>query len=275
MKSLNNNDISTKETPADIPSAEPEKVYTEPQVHNKSLLKTGRKFHIIKTASAGFIPGMISRYKKRRSGFRTLLLLTILFICGFTSWAIKAEAMHEQDLQEGIAREIIRFHVIANSDSDSDQALKLKVKDFLVESLAPVLKDAESITQARAVLSSELPYIQELAEKIIRDNGYAYPVAVSLENCYFPLKVYGEYTFPPGNYEALRVQIGEAKGKNWWCVMFPPLCFVDETYSIVDESSGKKLKYLLTEEEYDTLTNKKTPVKVKFKLFEAIKDLFS
>lgn len=207
--------------------------------------------------------------------FRTLLLLLILLLCGFTSWSIKANAMHNQSLQEGIANEIIRFHVIANSDSDADQTLKLTVKDNLVKNLAPILKDAKSITEARRILSSKLTDIQVLAEETILANGYDYPVAVRLEHCYFPLKIYGDYTFPPGNYEALRVQIGEAQGKNWWCVMFPPLCFVDETYTIVDESSGEKLEYLLTEEEYNTITDKKTSVKVKFKLFEAIKKLFS
>lgn len=207
--------------------------------------------------------------------FRTLLLMLILLICGLTSWSIKANAMHNQSLQEGIANEIIRFHVIANSDSNADQALKLTVKDTLVKSLAPTLKDTTSVTEARRILSSKLSDIQALAEETILANGYDYPVTVSLEHSYFPLKIYGDYSFPPGTYEALRVQIGEAQGKNWWCVMFPPLCFVDETYTIVDESSGEKLKYLLTEEEYNTITDKKTPVKVKFKLFEAIKKLFS
>ncbi len=104
--------------------------------------------------------------------------------------------------------------------------------------------------------------------------GYHYPVTVSLENTYFPLKIYGEYNFPPGYYEALRVQIGSAEGQNWWCVMFPPLCFVDDTYSIVDETSGNKLRHLLTEEEYNSLLNKSTPIKVKFKLWESIKSIF-
>lgn len=206
--------------------------------------------------------------------FRYRLLLAIILFCGLSTAFVKAQAMHNHDLQTGIAGEIIRFHVIANSDSDEDQALKLTVKDTLVENLAPILSSAQSLEEARAILIRKLADIQKLAETTIQENGYNYPVKVSLTNCYFPMKVYGEFTFPPGYYEALRVQIGNAEGKNWWCVMFPPLCFVDETYSIVDESSGKKLKYLLTEEEYNALTNKKTPVKVKFKLLEAIKNLF-
>lgn len=213
--------------------------------------------------------------KLKSDKFRVGLLLSLLLFCGLSTLLIKENAIHSQNLQTGIANEIIRFHVIANSDSEDDQALKLTVKDTLVKNMAPLLKNADTVTEARTVLSDKLSYIQELAEATVKDNGYGYPVTVSLEQCYFPLKIYGDYTFPPGTYEALRVQIGEAEGKNWWCVMFPPLCFVDETYSIVDKDSDKKLKYLLTEEEYNTIKSEKTPVKVKFKLFEMLKKLFS
>jgi stage II sporulation protein R len=186
---------------------------------------------------------------------------------------IKASAKQDTGLQPQIAEEIIRFHVIANSDSPDDQALKLKVKNSLVKSLSPLLSNADSKSEARTILNDNLDFIQDTALETIRRNGYSYPVTVSLTDCYFPMKVYGDYTFPPGTYEALRVQIGEAKGKNWWCVMFPPLCFVDETYSIVDEESKKKLKHVLSEEEYDSLINQKTPVKIKFKLWESLKKL--
>ena len=88
------------------------------------------------------------------------------------------------------------------------------------------------------------------------------------------MKVYGDYALPPGNYEALQVRIGDAQGQNWWCVMFPPLCFVDETYSIVSEDSEKKLKYLLTDDELDYIKANKVPVKIRFKLFDFIKKHF-
>jgi stage II sporulation protein R len=207
--------------------------------------------------------------------FRTWLLFVILFFCGAATLILRADALRSQNLQEGIAGEIIRFHVIANSDSETDQELKLTVRDALVDALAPQLEPIDTLEEARALISEQIPYIKELAETVVKENGYYYPVTVSLTKCYFPLKIYGEYTFPPGYYEALRVQIGEARGKNWWCVMFPPLCFVDETYSIVNEESGRKLETLLTEEEYNTLTSKRTPVKVKFKLIESLKDFLT
>lgn len=208
------------------------------------------------------------------SRFKSSLLLAILLVCGITTWLVKATAIHNSDIQKGIAKEIIRFHVIANSDSTKDQALKLKVKDKLVERMSPMLKDAGSITEARSIVTDNLPLIQQIAEDTIKQNGYHYPVSVTLGQCFFPLKIYGNYAFPPGIYEALRVRIGSAEGKNWWCVMFPPLCFVDETYSIVDEKTDRKLKHLLTEEEYETLIKQKKPVKIKFKIWESIRKLF-
>ena len=203
----------------------------------------------------------------------------ILFFILFISWAgalfIKAESRHTATLQEGIASEIIRFHVIANSDSKEDQDLKYKVKEALVEELSPILSKTSDITEGRSLIKSKFSSIQTLAEKVISQNGYNYAVSVSLEFVYFPMKVYGEFTFPPGIYEALNVRIGEAKGQNWWCIMFPPLCFVDETYSIVNPDSEEQLELLLTEEEYEAIKSKKVPVKYKFKLWKTIKKLFS
>lgn len=207
--------------------------------------------------------------------FKLLLLVLILLFSGITMWLVKTNTRSDEAIQTGIAEDIIRFHVIANSDSEEDQALKLTVKSTLVDSLSPYLKNTDTKSQAREILADKLSFIEELAEETIRQNGYNYPVTVSLTNSYFPLKVYGNYTFPPGTYEALRVQIGEAKGKNWWCVMYPPLCFVDETYSIVDDNSKEQLKHLLTEEEYSSLVSKKPPIKIKFKLIEKLKDILS
>lgn len=206
-----------------------------------------------------------------KNGFNKFLFLFIILFCAGTMMVVKTNALHNTEIQEGIAKEIIRFHVIANSDSNKDQALKLKVKDQLVKKLSPLLKNASSIGEARAIIKKNEDLIQKVAIDTIKKNGYDYTVKVSLGKTYFPLKLYGNYSFPPGYYEALRVQIGDAQGKNWWCVMFPPLCFVDETYSIVDEETNQKLKHLLTKEEYDTLITQH-PIKIKFKLWETLKD---
>ncbi len=177
------------------------------------------------------------------------------------------------EIQEGIASEIIRFHVIANSDSSEDQALKLKVKDALTEALRPTLEHAGTIEEARTLLTQNLKYMEKISNEIIRDNGYAYTASASLEHTFFPLKVYGDLSLPPGEYEAVRIRLGSASGKNWWCIMYPPLCFVDSTYNIVPESSKEQLEHVLTEEEYrEILSRKDVKVKVKFKLIPWLKD---
>lgn len=206
---------------------------------------------------------------------RLIFLITLLVSSWILTQAIQIKAANNERLQEGIAKEIIRFHVIANSNSDEDQELKYQVKDALVKALSPYLKDADTLEEAQDIISENLPFIQELAYKVIEDEGYTYSVTASLSNSYFPMKIYGDYSLPPGNYQALQVKIGDAQGMNWWCVMFPPLCFVDETYSIVDEDSKEKLERLLTEEEFESLKCKKPPVKIKFKLLKKIKKLFS
>ncbi len=197
-----------------------------------------------------------------------LIVFSLLLLKAFPSDA-KAEK-----LQEGIASEIIRFHVIANSDSARDQAVKLVVKEALTATLRPKLQNAQNIEEARNILKNNLDEMVAISDRIIKENGYNYTAAAFLEEGYFPLKVYGDLSLPPGEYEAVRVELGSAKGQNWWCVMFPPLCFVDATYSVVPESSKEELKYVLTDEEYQAVFSKEEPkIKVKFKLLSVLKDL--
>ncbi|WP_313130174.1 stage II sporulation protein R [Anaerocolumna sp.] len=181
------------------------------------------------------------------------------------------EAERELRIQQGIAKEILRFHVIANSDSEEDQVLKLKVKDAVTKALQPKLNKANDVNEARNILDGELNNLVELSDKIIQENGFTYTASASIEKGYFPLKVYGDLTLPPGEYEAVRIELGSASGRNWWCIMFPPLCFVDATYNVIPEDSKEELKYVLTEEEYDSIFSKKNDkekvkVKVSFKL---------
>lgn len=158
-----------------------------------------------------------------------------------------------EEIQENIADNIIRLHVIANSDTDNDQSLKLKVRDGIIEQLQDTIAGTSSAAGAEKLLASQEDNIKNSALDIISGNGYNYPVNVSLEERYFPVKSYGDLIFPAGNYKALCVEIGEAKGRNWWCVLFPSLCFVDETYAVVPDSSKEKLKETLSEEEYESL----------------------
>lgn len=157
------------------------------------------------------------------------------------------------DIQKGIAKEIVRFHVLANSDSEADQNLKLQVRDRVVNYARDILDGAKSPEETKERLKRKLLAIQEEAEREIRLQGYDYPVTASLENCYFPIKSYGDCTFPAGYYDALRICIGKAEGHNWWCVLYPGLCFVDCLHAVVPVQEKQELKNVLTEEEYDSL----------------------
>lgn len=182
-----------------------------------------------------------------------------------------------EHIQQDIADHIIRLHVIAHSDTDEDQALKLKVRNEVLTQIQNSLISADTQTAAETILNSMIPSIQTIAQNKVRAEGYDYAVHVVMEERYFPAKTYGDLTFPPGTYHALCIEIGEAKGKNWWCVLFPSLCFVNETTAEVPETSKEKLKDSLTEEAYDSLSNQSTPTpvpSVKPEFHSAIYDWF-
>ena len=171
-----------------------------------------------------------------------------------------------------------RFHVIANSDTEEDQELKLKVRDEIISYLQPKLENSSSIEESEKIITSEYDNLQSISRETIIDNGYEYDVKVGIEYSNFPTKQYSNVILPAGEYKALKVVIGEGKGKNWWCVMFPPLCFVDEENGVIDKSTDEKLQSVLDEEEYNLITTKNKEegnvVKFKFKIVEVVKDMF-
>lgn len=167
-------------------------------------------------------------------------------------------------IQQGISHKIIRFHVIANSDSDADQALKLKVKEAVVNYTAELLCNSKSISETEDLLSSHTNDIISIANNVISENDYDYPVTAEITDTYFPTKSYGSYTFPPGTYRAFQIKIGEAKGKNWWCVLYPPLCFIDISHGTVNPESEELLKETLTTDEFQAVSDEYT-VKYRFK----------
>jgi stage II sporulation protein R len=177
--------------------------------------------------------------------------------------------------QRAIAEQIIRLHVIANSDSEEDQEVKMKVKETILTYLRGEMQDAVSVEEARQAIREHLPEIEEIAEEKLQKEGYSYDVSASLEDCYFPVKEYGDMTFPAGEYEALRVKLGESRGRNWWCVLYPTLCFVDSTYQIVPDESKEKLKESLTAEEYNSLLDGGENVSYGSRIFEWIAERFS
>lgn len=164
---------------------------------------------------------------------------------------------------------VFRLHVIANSDSDEDQELKLKVRDSLLNYMNEICANCTTKEEAISIAQKHQNEFQKIAEKTILDNGYNYSAKINIGNFYFPTKNYGDISLPAGFYDSLRVEIGEAKGQNWWCVMFPSLCFIDISSGIVDDEAKENLQENLEEESYSIISdNKKSNIKFKFKLIE-------
>lgn len=199
---------------------------------------------------------------------------------------------YSYEMQRDISNEIIRFHVLANSNSKIDQELKLNVKNSIIEMLAEELDKSTSTEETRILLINNLHNIQQKSQEVIKQYGFNdYSIDVKIAYDYFPTKIYGDITLPAGKYECLKIEIGEAVGDNWWCVMFPPLCFVDITMEEVPEKDKELLKSSLTEEQYkliyterssinqDNLSNlnylESIEVKVKFKIIELWQELIN
>jgi len=203
------------------------------------------------------------------------VMVFLMILCGsiLVVSYIKADAS-----QKSIANKLIRFHVIANSDSTEDQALKLKVRDEILEYISPKLKNSKSIEESRQIIKENSEVINAIAKKTIQKNGYTYTVKTELSHENFPVKTYGDITLPQGDYEAYRVIIGNGKGHNWWCVMFPPLCFTDITKGEVElQKTDEMMKKTLTKEEYKLVNNKyeeNNEIIFKFKIIEKLKNIY-
>lgn len=168
--------------------------------------------------------------------------------------------------QSHIAEEVLRFHVIANSDSKEDQNLKLKVKEAVLECVRPMLSNAKTKEEAERIITANMTEIETTANEVILREGFSYTSKGVLGKTTFPIKQYGDMVFPAGEYEAFRILLGEAEGKNWWCVMFPTLCFVDETYDVITEENKEQFRDILSEEEYESLLQSMTELENKQKV---------
>ena len=165
--------------------------------------------------------------------------------------------------RDQLADKVVRLHILANSDSEEDQALKLRVRDRVLERATELLEQTGDRREAADVLQSHLPELERIAAKEIAAEGYDYPVTVNLENTDFPTKEYDGFTLPAGEYLALRVIIGEGKGQNWWCVVFPPLC----TAASADVPASA-LAAGFSEEEVSLITEENQGYVLKFKAVE-------
>lgn len=168
-----------------------------------------------------------------------------------------------------ISEDVFRLHILANSDSDEDQSLKLKVRDEVLEYTEDLFNSASSKEEAEKIISDNLQSISNVAYRTLLENGYDYTVTAEITNMYFTTRYYESYTLPSGMYDALRITIGEGEGHNWWCVMYPSICI-----SSVEEKDSKA-KEVLNDGEYDIVRNEQYQYKFKIvEMFEKICSLF-
>lgn len=201
----------------------------------------------------------IQKNRKNFIGFATIILIGVIFTFQFISTnrvqanSIRVEELKERskvESQEQLADELIRFHVIANSDSKKDQAIKLKVRNAVLEEIVPYLEKSQSLEETREIIENKTEDLIEVAQEVLRKNGVDYGVKASLGQHEFPTKYYGDFSLPAGKYEAFRIVLGNGSGANWWCVMFPPLCFVHTD----EEDSEPKEDSLIAEKEQEEKT---------------------
>lgn len=190
--------------------------------------------------------------------------LVLVTAVSYISWQVN-------DIEESV----LRLHIVANSDSDEDQALKLIVRDEVVDRCGFLFENCASAEQSIKTAADNIGFIKYVAEQVITENGYNYDADCQVTQCVFPTKQYERpgdsvVSLPRGEYNALNIKIGDAQGKNWWCVMYPPLCFVDGVASVPDETD-ELLKSQLTASEYELITESDRPdIKIKFKIAEIL-----
>ena len=155
------------------------------------------------------------KFKNWLKEYKWLMLLILLALGANT-----IEIAEEYDKTQ-----LIRFHVLADNNSKASQENKLAVKDAVVEFMQEELKDSQNVEESRRIIQEDMPQMQKIAEEVLAERNCADEVQICYGNYYFPVKYYGAFALPAGEYEAVRIILGEGKGENWWCVMFPPMCF--------------------------------------------------
>ena len=196
--------------------------------------------------------------------FKRFLIIFLLFI----AYILLSVFSYSNAVSANISDSVFRLHVIANSDSNEDQNLKYLVRDELIKYMNSTCENISSKEETIKIANENIDEFYNIAKKTIKDNGFNYTVNINIGNFSFPTKTYGDISLPAGFYDALKVEIGNASGENWWCVMFPSLCFVDVSKGVVPEDSKETLQDSMSEENYNLISSNKFEFKLKFKLVE-------
>lgn len=188
-----------------------------------------------------------------RSSIKKYKLFIAIIIFAFLLFGQLSVSLQNRRIQQDLSDHVLRLHILAASDDETDQSHKLLVRDAVLSQMSPLLEEASSKEEALELISVHLPEITAVAEQTLQSLGDTNTVSTSICRDYFPVKTYGELTFPAGEYDALRISIGEAQGHNWWCVMYPSLCFIDASTVTVPNEALDTLEQSLQSETYEAL----------------------
>ena len=199
-----------------------------------------------------------------------------LLICAFLIIAVALFAgLFPVHGEEEIYDTVVRLHVLANSDSDADQELKLKVRDRVVELVSPAVEGCSTQSEAIGAIEGIMDEIEVAAEEVVRSEGYDYDVSLIMGEEYYPTRTYETCAFPEGEYVSLRVCIGDAEGQNWWCCLFPPLCLSAASGNADQSNEDAFISVGLTGDQYKLITESDKPqYRVRFKILETIQKFF-
>lgn len=207
----------------------------------------------------------LRRWQSR--GILPAVCLAVLFLLPL---GINSARLRQEQQAAALAPHILRFHVLANSNSPADQQLKLEIRDLLLDTIheafqaapgTPSPKSRDNNTnpiskkELQSYITEHTPELESIAGQYIQSHGFSYSARITLEQCHFPTKTYGNLTFPSGTYDAVRVILGEGKGRNWWCVLYPPLCFPGGIEPAeTPEHSADTIRTLIPEEDDSWIT---------------------
>ena len=198
--------------------------------------------------------------------FKKIILISILFIIFF----IININSYANSISQKLSDTFFRLHILANSNSEEDQELKLKIRDEIIKYLESQIQSDSNKEDVINICKQNLENIKNIAENTILENGYIYNVNITIGNFEFPTKHYGNISLPAGYYDALKIEIGDAKGQNWWCSLFPALCFIDISSGTLSSDGEDYLKENLSSEEFSIITGDSKNVKFKFKIIEVL-----
>ena len=200
-----------------------------------------------------------------------IIFILIILICIYTFMCAYSYATN---ISNDLSNSVLRLHIIANSDSEEDQNLKYIVRDNLLKYMNTLCINCTSKEEVIELVKKHQEDFKKIAENTVKSQGFSYPINIEIGNFKCPTKTDGDVSFPSGYYDALEVKIGTSSGQNWWCVMFPPLCFVDTSSGIVPTESKEVLFENLSEEEYRIISDSHSnEISLKFKIIEFFKNM--